>query len=162
VLRRRHVFVDTIEDIGKESDGWEEDEARSEGYDTVLTYPSSFFDRDRMIAAIKSVGKRELMREARIAMRTINAVWINDAEIADDDLKRMADAAGRIVKLEEKHEDESTVAVAWLTKKRDEVGLITLAHMLGVDAGNLGKVIDGRRRPSRSLLTEIAEGQIRN
>ena len=25
VLRRRHVFVDTIEDIGKESDGWEED-----------------------------------------------------------------------------------------------------------------------------------------
>ena len=29
-LRRRHIFVDTIEDIGKESDGWEEDEARSE------------------------------------------------------------------------------------------------------------------------------------
>jgi hypothetical protein len=34
VLSRRHVFVDTIEDIGKESDGWEEDEARTEGQDT--------------------------------------------------------------------------------------------------------------------------------
>jgi hypothetical protein len=28
-----------------------------------------------MVAAIKLVGKRELMREARIAMRTIDAVW---------------------------------------------------------------------------------------
>ncbi len=49
--------VDTIEDIGKESDGWEEDEARTEGQDTVLTYPSSSFDRDRMIAA-DQVGRK--------------------------------------------------------------------------------------------------------
>ena len=39
VLRRRHVFADTIENIGKESDGWEEDEARTEDEATVLTYP---------------------------------------------------------------------------------------------------------------------------
>jgi hypothetical protein len=74
ILRRRHVFADKIEDIGKESDGWEEDEARSEGQDTVLTYPPSSFDRDRLIAAIKSVGMLEVKREAHIAMRTINAV----------------------------------------------------------------------------------------
>ena len=74
-LRRRHVFADTIEDIGKESDGWEEDDARTEDQDTVLTYPSSSLDRERMIELIKSVGKRELMREARIAMRTIDAAW---------------------------------------------------------------------------------------
>jgi hypothetical protein len=36
VLRRRHVFADSIEDIGKESDGWEEDDARTEDQDTVL------------------------------------------------------------------------------------------------------------------------------
>ena len=64
VLRRRHIVVDTIEDIGKESDGWEEDEARTEDQATVLIYPSSSFDRERMIVLIKSVGKRELMREA--------------------------------------------------------------------------------------------------
>ena len=74
VLRRRHIFADTIEDIGKESDGWEAVDARSEGADAVLTYPSSPFDRERMVELIKSVGKRELMREARIAMRTIDAV----------------------------------------------------------------------------------------
>jgi hypothetical protein len=69
ILRRRHVFADTIEDIGKESDGWEEDEARTEDEATVLIYPSSSLDRERMIEVIKSVGKRELMREAR-ATRT--------------------------------------------------------------------------------------------
>ena len=101
VLRRRHVFADTIEDIGKESDGWEEDEARTEDQDTVLIYPSSSFDRERMIALIKSVGKRELKREARIAMRTIDAAWAGH-DVADEDLKRMADAAERIAQPETK------------------------------------------------------------
>jgi hypothetical protein len=62
VLRRRHIFADTIEDIGKETDGWEEDDARTEDQDTVLIYPSSSLDRERMIERIKSVGKRELVR----------------------------------------------------------------------------------------------------
>jgi hypothetical protein len=38
----------------------EEDEARTEDRATVLTYQSSSLDRNRMIAAIRSVGKREL------------------------------------------------------------------------------------------------------
>jgi hypothetical protein len=45
-----------------------------------------------MIERIKSVGKRELMREARIAMRTIEAARVGQ-DVAADDLKRMADAA---------------------------------------------------------------------
>jgi transposase len=69
VLRLRHVFVDRIEDIGKESDGWEEDEAPVDEQESVLTYPSSLFDRERIVELIKSVGKHELAREAKIAMR---------------------------------------------------------------------------------------------
>ena len=156
VLRRRHVFVDTIEDIVKESDGWEEDEARTEGQDTVLIYPSSPFDRERMIERIKSVGKRELMREARIAMRTVDTVHAGE-DIADDDLKRMADAAERIVSRKQKREDERAVAVVWLKMKRDDTGLTALAKMLGVDAANLGKVIEGGRKPSKALLSKTAK-----
>jgi hypothetical protein len=137
VLRRRHVFADKIEDIGKESDGWEQDEARSEDHDTVLTYPPSPFDRNQMIATVKLVKKRKLVREARIAMRTIDAVWTG-AEVADDDLKRMADAAERIVGIRERAEAEAVGAVAWLRTKRNEMGLEALAKMLGVDAANLG------------------------
>ena len=137
VLRRRHVFVDTIEDIGKESDGWEEDEARSEDQDTVLTYPSSSFDRDRMIAAIKSVGKRELMREARIAMRTIDAV--EGGDVADEDLKRMADCGRADCEPKQKREDEQAAAVAWLKAKRDEMGLSGAGEDAGRGCGEFGE-----------------------
>jgi hypothetical protein len=154
VLRRRHVFADTIEDIGKESDGWEEDEARSEGQDTVLIYPSSSFDRERMIAAIRVVGKRELMREARIAMRTIDA-GRDSAAVADVDLKRMADAAERIVSRMKKRDKDEKEVVAWLRAKRDVLGLVPLAKLLGLDAANLGKVIECRRAPSKALMEKI-------
>jgi hypothetical protein len=155
VLRRRHVFADKIEDIGKESDGWEEDEARTEDQDAILTYQPSSFDRDRMIASIKSVGKRELMREAAIAMRTIDAIR-DGQDVEDDDLKRMAEAAERIASREQKTEDEQAAAITWLKAKRDEIGLSALAKMLGADAANLAKVIERKRKPPRLLQTEIA------
>jgi hypothetical protein len=154
VLRRRHVFVDTIEDIGKESDGWEEDDARTEDQDTVLIYPSSLFDRDRMIERIKSAGMLEVKREARIAMRTINAVW-KGREVREEHLKRMVDAAERITSRRRKRDDEQAAAVEWLKVKRDEIGLAPLAKMLGTDAANLGKVIEGKRKPSNAVLTKI-------
>ena len=154
VLRRRHIFADTIEDIGKETNGWEEDDARTEDQDTVLIYPSSSLDRARLIELIKSVGKRELMRGAAIAMRTIDAAWVGQ-DIADDDLKRMADAAHRIASRRRKRNDEQAAAVAWLKAKRDEIGLTALAKQLDVEAANLGKVIEGRRCVPRTMLSKI-------
>jgi hypothetical protein len=155
VLRRRHILVDTIEDIGKESDGWEEDDARTEDEATVLTYPSSSFDRERMIALIKSVKlKRKLMREAGIAMRTIDAV-LKGEEVADEDLRRMADAADRIEGRRRKREEEQATAVEWLKTKRDEIGLAALAKMLGADAANLGKVMSHTRHLSHQMLNKI-------
>ena len=147
-------MVDTIEDIGKESDGWEEDEARTEGQDMVLTYPASSFDRDRMITAIKSVGKRQLMREARIAMRTIDALWVGD-KIGDEDLKRMADAAERLAIKRRKNDNEQKQAVASLSAMCKDMGLKALAMLLGVDAANLAKVIGGKRPASRFLTIKI-------
>lgn len=39
--------------------------------------------------------------------------------------------------------------------KRDEIGLASLAKMLGADAANLAKVIEGNRKPSKSWLARI-------
>jgi hypothetical protein len=56
------------------------------------------------------------MREARIAMRTIDAAWTG-AEIANDDLKRMAEAAERIGNRSRQRQAERVAAVAWLEAK---------------------------------------------
>jgi hypothetical protein len=109
-----------------------------------------------MTVLIKSVGKRELMREAGIAMRTIDAVW-DGAEVADGDLKRMADAAERIAQQRRALNDEVAAAVAGLKAKRDEIGLAALAKLLEMDAANLGKVIEGKRKLSKSLIRNIIE-----
>jgi hypothetical protein len=154
ILRRRHVFAEKIDDIGKETDGWEEDDARSEDQDTVLVYPSSSMDRERMIETIKSVGKRELMREARIAMRTINA-GRSGANIANEDLNRMADAAARIMNRQRAGEAAMTIAISRLYAERDEIGLAELAKILSVDRANLEKIIKGKRTPSKALLKRI-------
>jgi len=150
VLRRRHVVADQIEDIGKESDDWAEDEARTEGHDTVLTYSPSSIDRYRMVAAIRSVGKRELMRETRIAMRTIDAAWTG-GQVADEHLKRMTNAAERIASGRRKREEDDESVVRWLKGKRDEIGLTTLAKLTRIDAANIAKVISGQRKPTETL-----------
>jgi hypothetical protein len=56
----------------------------------------------------------------------------------------------------QRREDERAAAVAWLKAKRDAIGLTALAKMLGVDAANLGKMIEGKRKSSKALLAKIA------
>ena len=95
------------------------------------------------------------MREARIAMRTIDAVDAGK-DVGDEELKRMADAAERIVRRREKREDDSAAGVAWLKVKREEIGLAGLAKLLDADAANLAKVIEGVRRPTANVLAKVA------
>jgi hypothetical protein len=144
----------SIGGVGKESDGWEEDEARTAGQDTVLIYPSSSFDRERMVELIKSVGQRELMREARTAMRSIDAVH-EGQNIADRDLKRIAAAVERIELRMRKLQNEHVATVAWLKAERDKIGLTALAKLVGIDAANLSRVIDGKRKPSASMIWQV-------
>ena len=40
--------------------------------------------------------------------------------------------------------------------KKDEIGLTALGKLLGVDAANLAKVIEGKRKPSKALLMKTA------
>ncbi|MGA2636192.1 hypothetical protein [Methylocella sp.] len=157
ILRRRHVFAERIEDIGKEADGWEEDDARTEDQDTVLTYPPSSTDRERMVELIKSVGKRELAREAKIAMRAIGAIYNRGENVSDAQLKRMANAAERIERRRREHHKNASATITWLKSQSEEIGLVALASSLRVDAANLAKVISGKRAPSKALLADAAK-----
>ena len=114
-----------------------------------------------MIERIKSIGKRELKRETRIAMRTIDAARAG-GDVADEDLKRMADAAERVASRRGKLDDEQEQAITWLKAKREEIGLTALAKMLGADAANLRKVIEGKRNLPISLIQNIRFGSVSN
>jgi hypothetical protein len=72
----------------------------------------------------------------------------------------MAHAADRVAGRKEKREREHSAAVGWLELKRGEMGITALATMLGVDAPNLGKMIDGKRTPSPALRARIQSLQL--
>jgi hypothetical protein len=154
VLCRRHVFADGIDDIGKESEGWEEDDAHTEEQGSVICYPSSLADREHMIELIKSVPKGELQREAKIARRTIETLHKGQT-VREGYLKRLASIAKRIMDRKEKRELERATVWEWLKQQHTEVGLAALALLLEEDKANLSKVILGRRKVSNSLLTKI-------
>ena len=46
-------------------------------------------------------------------------------------------------------------AVAWLKAKREEIGLAALGKMVEVDAANLAKVIDRKRRLTATTTVKI-------
>jgi hypothetical protein len=64
------------------------------------------------------------------------AAWSGE-DVADEDLKRMADAAERIDQRRKAYNDEVAAAVVWLKAKREEIGLVALANLLEVDAASL-------------------------
>jgi hypothetical protein len=155
ILRRRHVLADGIEDIGKESDGWDEDDARADGEEPFVSYGSSDNDRDRMIEAIKLAPVRRLAREAGIAVRTIEAVRKDSESVSDADLRRMAEAAHRIDAQKAKSMAEQTAAVNWLAREHAKKGLASLALDLAEDKANLLKVISRKRKPSKALVLKV-------
>ena len=96
------------------------------------------------------------MREARIAMRTIDAAWTGK-EVADEDLKRMAEAAERIKSRDNKREEVAQFILARLIKaKREDIGIAALAKILDVDATNLARVVEGKRKLPKALILEWA------
>ena len=58
--QRRHVFVEAIEDIGKEADRWDDEEPLTADSEFTVSYGVSETDRSTMLAVIQSVSKRRL------------------------------------------------------------------------------------------------------
>jgi hypothetical protein len=58
---RRYILVETIEDIGKEADKWNEDEPVAADDEFTVSYGLSLDDRKRMLAVIRSVLNQKVM-----------------------------------------------------------------------------------------------------
>ena len=69
--QRRHVFVEAIEDIGKEADKWDDEEPLTADSEFTVSYGVSEIDRSTMLTVIRSVSKRRLARAAKVSTRSI-------------------------------------------------------------------------------------------
>ncbi len=73
---RRHVFVEAVEDIGKEADKWDEEEPLSADDEFTVSYGVSGADRQQMLTVIQSVSKRQLARAAHVSFGPSLRLWL--------------------------------------------------------------------------------------
>lgn len=151
-LQRRHVVVDAINNIGKESDTWEEDEALGASGDSVVTYGLSGDDRQEIAALICAAPVRQLKAMAGVSADTIARVRANDPSVPDFTLVGMVKAARQLLANANSETLEADEVVSWLKAQAAQMGVASVASLLSFDPSNLAKILAGTRKPSRNFL----------
>jgi predicted regulator of amino acid metabolism with ACT domain len=155
--RRRHIFAEAVEDIGKEADKWDEDEPLSADDEFTVSYGISVADRKQMFAVIQSVSKRQLASAAKVSTRTIPMTVAAANDMPDKELERVFAEASSLVEEQRKIRESDESMLRWLVQQVDERGPKEVAEVLGYDAANLAKVVAGKRRLSSEVRKRIGE-----
>ena len=153
--KRRHIFVASIEAIGKEANEIEEDETFGVDDESVLIYGISADEKTKMVAAIAAAPKRKLARLARMSDHTIDKVRLE--EISDDVLRRLYEAALKIEQATLGEALQRDEIIAWLNAERDKIGIAALAARLEYNGSNLRKILLGDRKLPKPLVERVRE-----
>jgi hypothetical protein len=146
--QRRHVFVETIEDIGKEADRWDDEEPLTADSEFTVSYGVSETDRSTMLAVIQSVSKRSkrrLARAAKVSTRSIPSDETAAAAMLMKEFRRLFDVASSLRGEDRERQDSDRTLVRWISEQVRKRGLTATAKMLDYDAANLAKVLPGKR-----------------
>jgi hypothetical protein len=68
------MFVQAVEDIGKEADKWDDEEPLTADNEFTVSYGVSETDRSNMLSVIRSISKRRLARGFGVVIGGV-AVW---------------------------------------------------------------------------------------
>jgi hypothetical protein len=157
---RKHILVETIEDIGKEADKWDEDEPVGADDDFTVSYGLSVDDRKRMFDVIRLVSKTRLHRAAHFSIRTIPLSLAAANDMADKELQRIFAEASSLEEEKRKIAEADHALLRWLVKQVDKRGQTSMAEILEYDAANLAKVVAGNRKISRELCKRIGDRMV--
>ena len=157
--RRRPVLVQTIEDIGKEADKWDDEEPLSADNEFTVSYGVSEPDRAAMVAVVRSVSKRKLARAAKVSTRSIPWDEEEAKEISDTELRRLFDVARALAEEGRKRRESDKELLDQLAKRVAERGLTAVSRELRWDASTFAKVLTGKRHLPAALRTRLARSK---
>ena len=115
--RRRHVFVDVIEDIGKEADKWDDEEPLTADSEFTVSYGVSETDRSTMLAVIRSVSKRRLARAAKVSTRSIPSDEAAANEMRVKEFRRLFDVACSLRDDDRNRQVSDLALVRWISER---------------------------------------------
>ncbi len=155
--QRRHVFVEAIEDIGKEADKWDDEEPLTADSEFTVSYGVSETDRSKMLSVIRSVSKRRLARAARVSTRTIPLDEPVASEMPVKEFRRLFDVASSLAADDRERKFSDQVLVQWISEQIERCGVTATAKRLDYDAANLSKVVSGKRALPSRLRKRVGE-----
>ena len=154
-LSRRHILVDEVQHIGKESDHWEEHVHTGEG-DADIHYGLTPAARTRCSATIKAARKRFSVRRymdaAHVTDRTITAAIAGRG--SNDALVHLAEVGNLLLMGLEKQTAEEIELLEWAFEQSSIEGVYNFAKRIGVDGSNLSKAL---RSKGRKVSGEVIE-----
>jgi hypothetical protein len=127
--QRRHVFVEAVEDIGKEADKWDEDEPLTADDEFTVSYGISVEDREQMFAVIQAVSKRQLARAAHVSTRTIPSSLADTNEMPDKELRRIFAETSALAEEKRKIAGSDDLLVRWLVQQVNERVLMSVDEL---------------------------------
>ncbi len=156
---RRHVLATAPEHIGKEANRWEEQFHLGLDAAAQTEYGPSPQGRDRSLQALvqagKRFGQRNLAEAAGVSLSEVSAVLCRKREPRPAMLAKLRRALANL-ETEAREASEHVRGVLERAKEACQVlGLRRFAERAEVDASNLARVLNGRRKPSQLILAKL-------
>jgi plasmid maintenance system antidote protein VapI len=152
--RRRHVQATQINYIGKEANRWEEQFFLGVDEDAAIEYGAdpraALFDELRL--AISKFGKQQLASCIGVSRNSLTKILDMKCQNLSP---RMSQKIGSAIAALNMHslgeETQNAILLELARAETAEIGLSEFARRLQIDASNLSKVTDGKRKLSRQL-----------
>ena len=117
------MFVEAIEDIGKEADKWDDEEPLTADNEFTVSYGVSDCDRSTMLSVIQSVSKRRLARAAKVSTRSIPSDEGTANEMEGEEFRRLFDVASALAAEDREQTNSNQLLVQWISEQVRKRGL---------------------------------------
>lgn len=156
---RRHIRAMVTEYIGKEANRWEEQLHLGLDLKAQTAYGVSPEGRQRALEAARRVadtyGQRQLAAAAGVSLSQLSAILLGKRHPNSSTLTKLCTATSCLQRVQSEEAEQTNKVLDEVRRHCRFRGLRHLARRAGIDPANLNRVLIGRRKPSRSMLTKL-------
>jgi hypothetical protein len=153
--RRRHVQAAQVNYIGKEANRWEEQFFLGMDEDAAIEYgadPNAAALFDDLTASIDRVGKQQFVSLIGISRNSLTKIL----DVKCQNLSpRISQKIGSAIAVLISKASEERWLLELVTIEVANIGLSEFARRLQIDASNLSKIVEGKRKLSRHLAARF-------
>jgi len=156
--RRRHIQAVALAHIGKEANRWEEQLYLGEDPQAQIEYGASPEAKDRLRGSVLQVSRpftpAALARAAGLSTSNVTEILAGRTKPPVETWLRLYQAAKELEAVRREQEERVLQTLNAIRAHCRRHGTRAVATALGLDPGNLSSVLNGKRRPSRAMLTK--------